>query len=115
MRVKSQESRVKKTLRVKKGDNVKVIAGSHKGKTGKVLSTNAKNQTVTVEKIGFVKRRVKPTQLNPRGGTKEIHVPLHVGKVALVDDKGKTSRIGYKLDAKGNKVRINKKSGKEIK
>lgn len=102
-------------MRIRKGDTVKVIAGSHKGKTGKVLSTNVKTQTVTIEKIGLVKRHVKPTQLNPRGGTKEIHVPLHAGKVALVDDKGKTSRIGYKQDAKGNKVRVNKRSGKEIK
>ncbi len=103
------------TMRIRKGDMVKIIAGSHKGKTGKVVSTNARTHTVTVEKIGVVKRHVKPTQLNPKGGTKEIHVPLHAGKVALVDDKGKTSRVGYKLDAKGNKIRVNKKSGKEIK
>jgi large subunit ribosomal protein L24 len=99
-------------LRIRKGDLVKVIAGSHKGKTGKVVSTNAAKQTVTVEKIGLVKRHIKPSQLNPRGGTKEIHNPL-----PLVTDetKGTTTRIGYKLDKEGNKVRIAKKTGKEIK
>jgi large subunit ribosomal protein L24 len=104
-------------LRIRKGDLVKVIAGSHKGKTGKVVSTNAKEQTVTVEKIGVQKRHVKPTQLNPRGGTKEIHKALPLGSVALVTDetKGTTSRIGYKLDKEGNKTRIAKKTGKEIK
>lgn len=104
-------------LRIKKGDLVKVIAGSHKGKTGKVVSTNATNQTVTVEKIGLIKRHVKPSQLNPRGGSKEIHKALPLGNVALVVDetKGKTSRVGYKLDKDGNKVRIAKSTGKEIK
>lgn len=104
-------------LRIRKGDLVKVIAGSHKGKTGKVVSTNAAKQTVTVEKIGLVKRHIKPSQLNPRGGTKEIHNALPLGSVALVTDetKGTTTRIGYKLDKEGNKVRIAKKTGKEIK
>mgnify|MGYP000881435159 CR=1 FL=1 len=105
------------SLRIKKGDLVKVIAGSHKGKTGKVVKTDATKQLVFVEKIGVVKRHVKPSQLNPRGGTKELHKGLSAGKVALVVDeaKGKTSRVGYKTDAKGNKVRIAKALGKEIK
>lgn len=104
-------------LRIKKGDLVKVVAGSHKGKTGKVVSTNAAKQTVTVEKIGLIKRHIKPSQLNPRGGTKEIHKALPLGSVALVTDetKGTTTRVGYKLDKEGNKVRIAKKTGKEIK
>lgn len=104
-------------LRIRKGDLVKVISGSHKGKTGKVVSTNAAKQTVTVEKIGLIKRHVKPSQINPRGGTREIHRGLPVGSVALVTDeaKGTTSRIGYGSDKEGNKVRIAKKSGKEIK
>lgn len=104
-------------LRIKKGDLVKVIAGSHKGKTGKVVSTDARTQTVKVEKIGLIKRHVKPTQLNPRGGTKEIHKGLPLGSVALITDetKGTTSRIGYTLGKDGSKVRIAKKTGKEIK
>ena len=104
-------------LRIKKGDLVKVIAGSHKGKTGKVVSTNPSEQTVKVEKIGLIKRHIKPSQLNPRGGTKEIHKSLPLGSVALVTDetKGTTTRVGYKVDKEGNKVRIAKKSGKEIK
>jgi len=104
-------------VRIKKGDLVKVITGSHKGKTGTVLATNAAQQTVTVDKIGLIKRHIKPSQLNPRGGSKEIHRPLPLGNVALVVDetKGKTTRVGYKFDKEGNKVRIAKSSGKEIK
>lgn len=103
-------------LRIRKGDLVKVIAGSHKGKTGKVVRTQLKEQKVYVDGIGVVKRKVKPTQLNPTGGTKEVHVGLSAGKVALVTDEKKlsTSRLGYKQDKSGKKVRIAKKTGKEI-
>lgn len=104
-------------LRIKKGDTVKVIAGAHKGKTGKVLRTDAKVQTVFIEKIGIIQRRVKPSQISPRGGTKEIHLGIPAGKVVLVVDitKGTTSRIGYKISKDGTKVRVAKSLGnKEI-
>lgn len=104
-------------LRIKKGDNVKVTAGAHKGKTGKVISTNVANRTVTVEGIGIVKRHIKPNQLNPRGGTKEIHLGLPVSNVALiVDDKGATSRVAFATAKDGSKVRVARAlSNKEIK
>ena len=115
MRRKNEEGRMKK-LRIHKGDLVKVIAGSHKGKTGKVVKTSVADQKVYVDGIGVVKRKVKPSQLNPRFGTKEIHVGLAAGKVALVTDEKKltTSRATYKNDKAGKKVRIAKKTGKEI-
>ena len=105
------------SMRIKKGDLVKVIAGSHKGKVAKVLSTNVTDRTVTLEKIGIVKRHVKPSQVNPRGGTKEIHLGLPVSNVALVVDeaKGTTSRVGYTAAKDGSKVRIAKRTKKEIK
>ena len=104
-------------LRIKKGDEVKVIAGSLKGKSGKVLSTDAKAQTVTVEDIGIVKRHVKPTQINPRGGTKEIHKALPVSNVVLlVGEKVDRTRVGYTTAKDGTKVRTAKQlKNKEIK
>ncbi len=101
-------------LRIKKGDLVKVISGQYKGKIGTVVRTSIKDQMIFIDGIGLVKRKVKPTQLNPRGGTKEVHVGLSAGKVALVTDdkKGETSRVGYKITA-GKKVRIATKTGKE--
>ena len=103
-------------LRIKKGDTIKVIAGAHSGKTGKVVRTDAIKQMVYVDGIGIVKRKVKPSQINPRGGTREIHVGLNAGKVALVTDAkaGTTTRLGFKTDKAGKKVRIAKKTGKEI-
>ncbi len=115
MRSKNEVKTMKK-LRVRKGDLVKVIMGSHKGKTGKVVRTSAVDQKVFVDGIGVVKRHIKPSQLNPRGGTKEIHIGLSAGKVALVHDEKKstTSRLGYTIDKTGKKTRIAKKTGKEI-
>jgi len=101
--------------RIKKDDIVKIIAGDDKGTTGKVLSVTAAG--ALIEGVGTKHRHVKPNQLNPRGGTKDIHVitPLH--KLALVtDDKsGKTSRVGYKV-TEGVKTRVaRQQKNKEIK
>ncbi len=104
------------TLRIKKDDLVKVIAGGNKGKVGKVVKTDAINQLVYVEKIGLIKRYVKPSQLHPKGGTKEIHKGLPISNVRLLLDetKGTTSRVGYGVNKEGKKVRIAKATGKEI-
>ena len=103
------------TMRIKKGDLVKVIAGSHKGKTAKVERTDAVNGLVYLEKVGLIKRHIKPSQLNPRGGTKEIHKGLPVSNVALVVDeaKGKTAKVAYKMK-ENKKIRSNRSNGKEI-
>lgn len=105
------------TMRIKKGDLVKVIAGSHKGKTGKVERTDAKSNQVFIENLGKVKRHVKPSQLNPRGGTKELHKGLPISNVALVVDeaKGTTSRVGYATNKEGVKTRLAKSTKKEVK
>ncbi len=103
-------------IRIKKGDMVMVRSGKHKGKTGKVLQVHPKLNKVTVEGINIVKRHVKPTQTQPQGGIRELTRPIWVSKVGVLDSaKKKPSRIGYKLDDKGNKSRVLKTSGKEMK
>jgi large subunit ribosomal protein L24 len=103
-------------IRIKKGDTVMIRAGKYKGKTGKVLATHPKDNKVTVEGINIVKRHRKPTQARPQGGIEEITKPIWVSKVGLLDTTAKKpSRIGYKLDKEGKKVRVIKTSGKEIK
>lgn len=103
------------TMRIKIGDTVKVIAGSHKGKTAKVERTDAVKSIVYLEKVGLIKRHVKPSQLNPRGGTKDIHKGLPVSNVVLVTDeaKGKTTKVAYKVKD-GKKVRVTRSNGKEL-
>jgi large subunit ribosomal protein L24 len=103
-------------IRIKKGDTVMVRAGKFKGKTGKVLAVHPKENKVTVEGINVVKRHRKPTQQRPQGGIDQITKPMWVSKVGLHDNTGKrASRVGYKTDAKGVKVRYLKTSGKEVK
>jgi large subunit ribosomal protein L24 len=103
-------------IRLKKGDMVVVRAGKYKGKSGKVLATHPRLNKVTVEGINIVKRHRKPTQARPQGGIEEITKPIWVSKVGLLDNVAKKpSRIGYKLDKEGKKVRVLKTSGKEIK
>lgn len=103
-------------IRIKKGDTVMVRSGKYKGKTGKVLSVHPKENKVTIEGINVVKRHRKPTQTQPQGGIIEMTKPIWVSKVGLLDSSAKKpSRVGYKLDAKGSKIRVMKTSGKEVK
>lgn len=104
------------TMKIKKDDTVKIVSGALKGKTGKVLAVHPDKQMVTIEGIGLIKRHIKPNQLNPQGGTKEVHKPIHASKVALVIEKDKTARIGYTVKKDGAKVRVARNHGnKEIK
>lgn len=103
-------------VRIKTGDMVMVRAGKYKGRTGKVLSVHPKDNKVRVEGVNVVKRHMKPTQTRPQGGVLELTKPIWVSKVGLLDNSAKKpSRVGYKTDAKGKKMRVLKTSGKEVK
>ncbi len=104
--------------RIRKDDLVKIITGANKGTTGKVLKVNTKDRTVLVEGVGVGHRHVKPSQLNPRGGKKDIHTAIDISKVALVVDEktGQTSRVGVAVAADGTKTRVARAlKNKEIK
>lgn len=104
--------------RIQKDDLVKIISGAKKGTTGKVLQVLTKKNAVLVEGVGTMHRKVKPSQLNPRGGTKDIHVATPLHKVALVVDEktSKISRVGYVKNADGVKARLARQAkNKEIK
>ena len=103
-------------IRVKKGDTVIVLSGKYKGQTGTVLATHPRENKVTVEGVNIVKKAVKPNKAYPQGGIIEMTKPIWASKVAIVDPSTKkASRIGYSVDKDGNKVRVFKSSGKEIK
>lgn len=104
--------------RIRKDDIVKIVSGDNKGTTGKVLAVLPREDAALIEGVGVMSRKVKPSQLNPRGGTKDIHVPVPLAKLALVTDpkSATTSRVGYMTKQDGTKVRIAKQSNnKEIK
>ncbi len=103
-------------IRLKKGDTVVVRAGKYKGKTGKITAVHPTQNTVTVEGINIVKKHQKPNRAHPQGGIIEITKPIAVSKVGIQDPTSKKpSRIGLKVDKDGNKTRVYKSSGKEIK
>ncbi len=104
--------------RIRANDTVKIISGKNKGTTGKVVRVLADKNAALIEGVGTSSRKLKPSQLNPTGGTKDIHIPVPLGKLALVIDEksGKTSRVGYTVNASGDKVRVARQAkNKEIK
>ncbi|NLA42750.1 50S ribosomal protein L24 [Candidatus Saccharibacteria bacterium] len=104
--------------RIKKDDTVKLLSGKYKGQTGKVLSVLPKENAILIEGVGVGKRKIKPSQYNPQGGMKDIHVPVSLHKVALVVDEksGGTSRVGYVKGDDGKTVRVARQlNNKEIK
>ena len=94
-----------------KGDNVIVIAGRDKGKTGTIQKVIPEQNRVVVENVNLRKKHRKPTQQNPDGGIVEVYAPIDASNVMLLDPKTKKpTRIGHKI-VKGKKVRYAKKSG----
>lgn len=103
-------------IRLKKGDTVMVRLGKEKGKTGKITAVHPRENKVTVEGVNIVKKHQKPNAAYPQGGIIEITKPILVSKVGIVDPSTKKpSRIGFTVDKDGNKTRVFKSSGKEIK
>ena len=100
------------TLKIKKGDTVKVIAGKDKDKEGKVIAVDPKNNRVTVEGINVVKKHEKPSVANQNGGIIEKEAPIDVSNVMYVH-KGKATRVGFKMDG-DKKVRFAKTTGDVI-
>ena len=101
------------TLKIKKGDTVKVIAGRDKDKEGKVLAVNAKAGTLIVEGVNMIKKHSKPNKENQEGGIITVEGPIHISNVMYVH-KGQPTRIGFHVDENGKKVRYAKSTKEAI-
>jgi large subunit ribosomal protein L24 len=104
-------------MKIKKGDTVLVIAGKDKGAKGKVIQAYPKTERVLVEGVNRIKKhtRISQTQRGAQtGGIVTQEASIHVSNVMLVDSDGKPTRVGYKFDDEGRKVRISRRTGKEI-
>lgn len=102
-------------INIKKGDNVVILAGESRGEKGRVLSVDRQKQRVIVEGVNMVTKATKPSAKHPQGGLVKMEAPIHVSNVSLIDPvSGKATRIAIQR-VDGKKVRIAKKSGKEIK
>ena len=100
------------TLKIKKGDTVRVIAGKDNGKEGKVVSINRKNGRVLVEGINMVTKHMKPSAANQNGGIVQKEAPIDISNVMYLH-KGKPTRVGFKFE-NDKKVRFAKSTGEVI-
>jgi large subunit ribosomal protein L24 len=107
-------------LKIRRDDTVRIIKGKDRGKTGRVKSVDPKNHRVYVEGANIIKRHIKPRTLRDTqraqemGGIVEMEGPIHVSNVMLIDpDSGEPTRLSVKREG-GRRVRVAKKSGKEI-
>ena len=100
------------TMKIKKGDTVKVIAGKDKDKEGKVIAVDKKDGKVTVEGINMVTKHTKPSAANQNGGIIQKEAPIDASNVMYVH-KGKATRVGFK-EENGKKVRFAKSTGEVI-
>ena len=100
------------TMKIKKGDTVKVITGKDKDKEGKVLSVDVKNGKVLVEGVNMISKHAKASQANPNGGIIQKEAAIDASNVMLVHE-GKATRVGFTVQD-GKKVRVAKATGKVI-
>jgi large subunit ribosomal protein L24 len=104
-------------MRIRKDDEVIVIAGKDKGKTGKVLRVDRKKEKVFVEGLNKIKRHQRPNPANPNAqvGVIEREAGIHVSNVAILDPKdNKPTRVGMRRDENGRRMRVTKRSGSEL-
>ena len=100
------------TMKIKKGDMVKVIAGKDKDKEGKVIAVNQKDGTVLVEGVNMLTKHTKPSVANQNGGIVHQEGPIDISNVMYIH-KGKATRGGFKMDG-DKKVRVAKSTGEVI-
>ncbi len=104
-------------MKVNKGDTVEVIAGKDKGARGKVIAAYPREDKVLVEGVNRVKKhtKIRTTQRGAKtGGIVTQEAPIHVSNVMVVDAEGKPTRVGYRLDDNGKKVRVARRTGKDL-
>jgi large subunit ribosomal protein L24 len=100
--------------RIRKGDKVVVLTGKDRGARGEVVRVFPAEERVVVAGVNMVTRHQKPSQFD-EGGIKRFEAPIHVSNVAHVDPRdGKATRIGFRIDENGRKVRFAKRSGESI-
>lgn len=106
--------RPKITIKIKKEDQVKVIAGKDKGKTGRVLEVDRINGRIVVEGVGMVKRHTRPNpQKQIQGGIAESERSIHISNVMLTTSSGQVTRVGTRVDG-NSRVRVARKTGEVI-
>ena len=105
------------SMKVKKGDTVLVIAGKDKGAQGRVIEAYPQRDKVLVEGVNRIKKHTPESRTErgaSSGGIVTQEAPIHVSNVMVLDSDGNPTRVGYRFDEDGNKVRVAKSNGKDI-
>ena len=100
--------------KIKKGDQVVVLSGKDKGRTGTVTQVLPKASKVVVDGINVAARHRKPSQTQPQGGIDRVPAPMHISKVAIATADGKPTRVRFETGKDGKKVRVAVKTGEKI-
>ena len=104
---------MRRKLKIKAGDIVKVITGNQKGIQGKVLRVFADKNRAIVEGVNVVKKHNKPSANNPKGGITEMELSIDISNISLITSDGQPTRVGFKIE-KDKKVRYSKKSDEAL-
>ena len=101
-------------LKIKSGDQVRVISGDHKGSEGKVLTVFIDKNKAIVEGVNMVSKHTKPSAKNPQGGIVKKEAPIQISNLSLIDPKSKEiTKVGFRIEG-DKKVRFSKKSNQVL-
>jgi large subunit ribosomal protein L24 len=102
-------------MKIKKGDRVRVLSGKDRGKEGVVMRAIPERDRVIVEGVNVAKKHQRPTRMTMQGGIIDRDMPIHVSNVAIISPgDGRPTRIGYRLDDRGRKIRVCRRTGAEL-
>ena len=102
-------------MKIKKGDRVRVLSGKDRGKEGVVMRAMPADGKVIVDGVNIAKKHQKPTRVTMQGGIIDKDMPIDVSNVAIIDPSdGKPTRVGYRIESDGTKVRISRRTGVEL-
>ena len=100
-------------IKIKRDDQVLVIAGEHKGSKGNAIKVIRDQNKAIIEGINLIKKHAKPSAQNPQGGIVEKEAPIHISNLSLTTAEGEATRVGYRVED-GNKVRFAKKNNEVV-
>ena len=101
-------------IKIKKDDNILVIAGEHKGSEGKVVKIIKEKNRAIIEGVNMIKKHEKPSAQNPQGGIIEKEAAIHISNLSLVSSEGNATRVGFRFEEDGKKVRFSKKNNEVV-